>query len=335
MKKALPILIVLALIAAVGLGFFMGQQSGAPAKENPPAENTPGEAALAATQEIDLIPYFQQTYDIVWSKPENYNADYGDHTLEFQTMGKIFKQDGITAPPNCAFDYLEWRDKNYPTNAYLLNFSGSYVNTVGNEVMNVYGTPHITLPPIGELHKFDVIDDAQCSDDGVWLKAQYQDRTIYYRVEDLGELTYEEWEYAQEQHKAQSSGNTDYNEGLDGGDWSGDTLPDWILDDPDNHTGESNIIDTSDSEHSTGEGTGAGLIISSGTGGNGNGSGGNPPVETPESDYPPTSSNNSGLPDWATDDPDNTTNDGSTFEDTSNAEHSTGEGTGAGLQING
>ena len=94
MKKALPILIVLALVVACGLGYFMGQQSNASTKENPPAESslpevTPTtESSLEPTteQEIDLIPYFQQTYDIVWSAPENYNADYSDHTLEFQTM---------------------------------------------------------------------------------------------------------------------------------------------------------------------------------------------------------------------------------------------------------
>jgi len=202
-------------------------------------------------------------------------------------------------------------------------------------VMYVYGTPHITLPPIGELHKFNVIDDAQMSDDGVWLKAQYQDRTIYYRAEDLGELTHEEWEQAQELHKNQTPDGTDYNAPLDQGDWSGDTLPDWVKDDPANTDSESQFTDSQIEGGSHGEGTGQGFWIESGTGGNGNS---NSTVESPEPEYPPTSGNSNGstdsLPDWVKDDPANKESIAGESTDNGIEGGSHGEGTGQGFWIN-
>lgn len=281
MKKALPILIVLALIVAVGLGYFMGQRSNAPTAETPPAESSTPDATQTASPEqstepeIDLLSYFQRAYDSVWSKPENYNADYSQTDLELENLSFFIRSEGHDMYERYYDQYLNWRNETYPTNAYLLNFSGNYLNRVFAETMYAYPVPYITLSPVAEFNRFDEISGAQMSDDGTWFRVEQNGTFIYYRCEDLsGGLTEAEMDALWEQYMAQknnpdtniddteNSNTTDYNAGLDGGDWSGDTLPDWAFTDPGyTNSDPEDFKDTTNSEHSTGEGTGAGLII--------------------------------------------------------------------------
>ena len=117
MKKALPVLVVLALIAAVGLGFFMGQRSNEPTIENPPAQSTP-EADTEKSPTLDtesetieylqgdeLIAYFQQIYDLVIEQeiPQEYRLQTELLYLsEMNTSGKEL-------PADYEEQYLAWR----------------------------------------------------------------------------------------------------------------------------------------------------------------------------------------------------------------------------------
>ena len=385
-KKIVPVLVVLALVAVGGAGYFMGQQSNAPAAETPPAESSTPEVTPdttpdatpttpvtemtspepTPTPELNLAPYFQKTYDYVWSRPENYNADYSNTEMEVDALEFFLESDGYALSDEYQKQYIEWRNTNHPTNAYHLNFSGNYKNTVGTDKLYVYASPHTELPPIGEFYKFDVIEHAHKSDDGTWFQAEHNGATIYYRAADLGELTYEEWQYAQELHKEQED-FTEVNETV----YASDTVN--IREKPSASSAKLGQLKKGNSVTRIGIGQGeftgwskvrlsngaevyinssfltttkpADKPTASGSGGNGNGGAGGstPPPSADNTDANNNQTSNSANPGTGTgtgytdmtNDPDVEVwdFDETNSEDTSDSEHSTGEGTGAGLTI--
>lgn len=169
------------------------------------AEETPSPSGSVLTLK-ELLPYFEATYEHIWNDPNYYNVEYADLTGEALYLDDIITAADYPYLSEYTIQYFDWKNETHPANAYQLNFSGEYRNTVFVETMYVYATPHTTLPPIGEFYRFDVIDNAQRSDDGVWLKAEYQNTTIYYRYEDLaGELSEAEKDALWEQHQAEQS----------------------------------------------------------------------------------------------------------------------------------
>ena len=277
--------------------------------------------------------------------------------MDLEALGFFLEADGYGMTDEHKAQYLEWKYTTYATNAYKLNFSGSYLNTVGVDKMYVYATPHTMLPPIGEFYKFDVIDNAMSSDDGTWMCAEYQGVTIYYRAADLGELTHAEWEQAQEQHKIEASFK-DVNETV----YAKDTVN--IRTEPNTSSDILGKLYKGNSITRIGIGTGdyegwskvvtnegETMFISSryltrekiednrptnsgGAGGNGNGNG-NSVVESPEPEYPPTSGNTNGsLPDWIKDDPSYTPGSDMGYSDNNIEGGSQGEGSGQGFWIN-
>ena len=371
-KKIVLVLVVLALVAVGGAGYFMGQQSNAPAAETPPAQSSAPEATPTtpvvettspeptSTQGLELTPYFQKTYAYVWSRPENYNADYSNTEMEEDALDFFLESDGYALSDEYQEQYIEWRNTNHPTNAYHLNFSGNYINTVGNDKMYVYASPHTELPPIGEFYKFDVIDPGHMSDDGTWFQAEHNGTTIYYREADLGELTYEEWQYAQELHKGQKD-FTEVNETV----YASDTVN--MREKPSTSSAKLGQLKKGNSVTRIGIGQGeftgwskirlsngaevyinssfltttkpADKPTTSGYGGNGNGGAGGstPPPSADNTDASNNQTSNSSNPGTGytdfSNDPDVEVWDSSGDIDTSNAEHSTGPGTGAGLTI--
>lgn len=217
-KKVVPILSVLAVVVIGSIAFWMGRQTAPQTAEKNPvkstalkmtspadAEETPSPSGSVLTLK-ELLPYFEATYEYIWNDPNNYNAEYKDTEEEVDALKFFITNDGYAFLDNYTDSYLDWKHSNYLTNAYHLNFYERCINTVFAEKMYVYATPHTTLPPIGEFYRFDVIDNAWISDDEVWLKAEYQNTTIYYRYEDLaGGLSEAEIDALWEQHQAEQS----------------------------------------------------------------------------------------------------------------------------------
>lgn len=228
-KKVVPILIVLAVVVIGGIAFWMGRQTAPQTADDlpagsttpeltPPVESTAPEMTSPADADTssdkskgyltaeELLPYFEATYEHIWNDPNYYNVEYADLTEEANYLDNIITAAGYAYMSEYTIQYYDWKHSNYLTNAYQLNFSDLRRHTVFAETMYVYATPHTTLPPIGEFYRFDVIDNVQISDDGVWCKTEYQNTTIYYRYEDLtGGLSDAEIDALWDQHQAEQS----------------------------------------------------------------------------------------------------------------------------------
>lgn len=130
MKKFVPVLVVLALVVVGGLGYFMGQQSNAPAAETPPAESSTPEVTPDTTPEVtpttpavettfpeptpetvehlqgdELTTYFQQVYDLVMEQqiPQEYRLQ--TELLYLPDMNESGKE----LPADYEAQYVEWR----------------------------------------------------------------------------------------------------------------------------------------------------------------------------------------------------------------------------------
>ncbi len=218
-KKIVPVLVVLALVVVGVGGYFLGREfSTSPSLETPPAQSsTPAEP----TPEVknDAAPEANPVADVT---PENdlKFTYYADKVQVIQTLAKAY---AIPDEASKGFyfllpdEILESAEISSDGKWVRAANLGSIIYTVANNVKIVE-----TIPAAGEIQQAPKVEM-----EAPQVVTGQNDSTI---------------------PQDTTTGDVDYNEPLDNGDWSNDTIPDYLqniinpeMSNPDNITEGSGI----------------------------------------------------------------------------------------------
>ena len=128
---------------------------------------------------------FATAYDLTWCLEETAPADYNDLTMDEVSLKEALFLWGYQKNEGFWDDYQEWRRLEHPTQGTIWFNSDKATYKVVDAVETLNAPSKYIGSMTGKLGAGDIVEDAQLSKDGNWVRFDIQGVTSYVRAEKL------------------------------------------------------------------------------------------------------------------------------------------------------